>query len=81
MGIPGFSTWLRARYPEAFEDPREHGKSHDAVYIDLASTLHTVTRKAYSKSAFHVLLHRRLDELIDSLGPTKRVVIAMALAL
>ena len=77
MGIPGFSTWLRARYPEAFEDPREHGKSHDAVYIDLASTLHTVTRKAYSKSAFHVLLHRRLDELIDSLGPTKRVVIAM----
>lgn len=77
MGIPGFSTWLRARYPEAFEDPKEHGKSHDAVYIDLASTLHTVTRKAYSKSAFHVLLHRRLDELIDSLGPTKRVVIAM----
>jgi hypothetical protein len=77
MGIPGFSTWLRARYPEAFEDPKERGKSHDAVYIDLASTLHTVTRKAYSKSAFHVLLHRRLDELIDSLGPTKRVVIAM----
>ena len=36
-----------------------------------------MTRKAYSKSAFHVLLHRRLDELIDSLGPTKRVVIAM----
>lgn len=77
MGIPGFSTWLRARYPEAFEDPKAHGKGHDAVYIDLASTLHTVTRKAYSKSAFHLLLHRRLDELIDSLGPTKRVVIAM----
>jgi 5'-3' exonuclease len=77
MGIPGFSTWLRARYPDAFEDPKAHGRAHDAVYIDLASTLHTVTRKAYSKSAFHVLLHRRLDELIDSLGPTKRVVIAM----
>lgn len=81
MGIPGFSTWLRQRYPEAFEDPKqgEHSstKGHDAVYIDLASTLHTVTRKAYSRSAFHVLLHRRLDELIDSLGPKKRVVIAM----
>ena len=79
MGIPGFSTWLRARYPDAFEDPKPHGapSTHDAVYIDLASTLHTVTRKAYSKSAFHVLLHRRLDELIDGLGPTKRVVIAM----
>lgn len=46
-------------------------------YIDLASTLHTVTRKAYSRSAFHVLLHKRLDELIDSLGPMRRVVIAM----
>ena len=80
MGIPGFSTWLRARYPEAFEDPKSHSTTkvtHDAVYIDLASTLHTVTRKAYSKSAFHVLLHRRLDELIDGLGPRKRVVIAM----
>lgn len=81
MGIPGFSTWLRQRYPEAFEDPKQgeqsSTKGHDAVYIDLASTLHTVTRKAYSRSAFHVLLHRRLDELIDSLGPKKRVVIAM----
>jgi hypothetical protein len=76
MGIPGFSTWLRQRYPEAFEDPKGP-RSHDAVYIDLASTLHTVTRKAFSRSAFHVLLHRRLDELIDSLGPKKRVVIAM----
>jgi hypothetical protein len=81
MGIPGFSTWLRQRYPEAFEDPKQGGQAstvgHDAVYIDLASTLHTVTRKAYSRNAFHVLLHRRLDELIDSLGPKKRVVIAM----
>lgn len=46
-------------------------------YIDLASTLHTVMRKANSKSSFHYLLHRRLDELIDSLGPSKRIVIAM----
>ena len=46
-------------------------------YIDLASTLHTVTRKAYSRNAFHMLLHKRLDELIDSLQPQKRVVIAM----
>lgn len=81
MGIPGFSTWLRQRYPEAFEDPKQGdectSRGHDAVYIDLASTLHTVTRKAYSRSAFHVLLHKRLDELIDSLRPRKRVVIAM----
>lgn len=81
MGIPGFSTWLRQRYPDAFEDPKrgDHSatRGHDAVYIDLASTLHTVTRKAFSRNAFHILLHRRLDELIDSLGPRKRVVIAM----
>ncbi|KAI8102885.1 hypothetical protein M9434_005677 [Picochlorum sp. BPE23] len=76
MGIPGFSTWLRQRYPEAFEDPKS-SRRHDAVYIDLASTLHTVTRKAYSRNAFHMLLHKRLDELIDSLQPQKRVVIAM----
>lgn len=33
MGIPGFSTWLRQRYPEAFEDPKS-SRSHDAVYVD-----------------------------------------------
>lgn len=32
MGIPGFSTWLRQRYPEAFEDPKS-SRRHDAVYV------------------------------------------------
>jgi hypothetical protein len=46
-------------------------------YVDLQSTLHVVTRKARTRSGFHMLLHRRLDELLDKYSPTQRVVFAM----
>lgn len=46
-------------------------------YVDLQSTLHVVTRKAHNPHGFHLLLHRRLDELLAKLAPRRRVILAM----
>ncbi|KAH7622955.1 putative 5'-3' exoribonuclease 2 [Nannochloris sp. 'desiccata'] len=76
MGIPGFASWLRERYPEAFCELGPNN-SFDNIYIDLQSTLHMVTRKSRNRHGFHLLLHRRLDTLLSTLSPNERVVLAM----
>jgi 5'-3' exonuclease len=76
MGIAGFTTWIKKRYPHAFATLPEDQRV-DHVYIDLASTLHMVVRKSHTKAYFHKLLHKRLDEILAATHPTKRVVLAL----
>ncbi|EFN50853.1 hypothetical protein CHLNCDRAFT_141768 [Chlorella variabilis] len=49
----------------------------DHLHIDLSSTLHQVIRRARTKQYFHLLLHRRLDEILATTRPTQRVVLAL----
>ncbi|KAL6785192.1 XRN2 [Auxenochlorella protothecoides x Auxenochlorella symbiontica] len=76
MGIPGFNSWVRKEYPEAFV-PFERGRRVDHLYVDLASTLHTVLRKSRTPAQLHRRLHSRLDNYLARLRPCKRVVLAL----
>lgn len=76
MGIPGFNTWVRKQYPDAFvklspSEPVDH------LYVDLACTLHVIIRKSTTEYQFHRRLHKRLDEYLEAFRPRKRLVLAM----
>eukprot|EP00887_Chlorella_sp_A99_P007336 scaffold2.g7336.t1 len=77
MGVGGFQSWLRRRYPEAFTSLELPGQPVDVVYIDLASTLHQVIRRSRTRVYFHAQLHRRLDEILTAVQPRQGVVLAL----
>eukprot|EP00951_Prasinocladus_malaysianus_P029356 scaffold270539_cov29-Prasinocladus_malaysianus.AAC.1 len=55
MGISGFHSWMKARYPDAYEPVGEMQVDH--LYIDLSSTLHTVVRKSEAPSSLPSPIH------------------------
>ncbi|KAK2079950.1 hypothetical protein QBZ16_002345 [Prototheca wickerhamii] len=74
MGIPGFNTWVRKQYPDAFvklspSEPVDH------LYVDLACTLHVIIRKSTTEYQFHRRLHKRLDEYLEAFRPRKRLAV------
>ena len=50
MGVAGFTSFLKRRYPEAFVS--QQGATVDHLYLDLSSTLHQILRKG--KSVFYM---------------------------
>lgn len=48
MGLPGFATWLKRKYPQGFQPLTSASSSNlepDVLLLDLQSLLHTVIRK------------------------------------
>ena len=50
MGVAGFTSFMRRRYPDAFVS--QQGATVDHLYLDLSSTLHQILRKG--KSVFYL---------------------------
>lgn len=76
MGIKGFSTWLRARFPLAFASVKVPC-TFDEVYIDLNSYLYKSASR--SKTSQQVLkeLENRLLSTLRSIRARKRVFVSI----
>eukprot|EP00884_Botryococcus_braunii_P004369 jgi/Botrbrau1/13933/Bobra.0193s0001.1 len=75
MGIEGFSSWFKQQYPKAFGKYESSSFTH--VYVDMASVLHNVLRKARTSNHFHFLLYAKLDNIMHQCNPSRSVVFAM----
>jgi len=77
-GVAGLQTWMRRRFPEAFEPilTAEIGEV-DCAYVDVNELIHHVVRRATDNDELVRLTLRRVSELLRATPPRRLAVLAI----
>ena len=75
MGIEGFHTWLKGKYPTCFV-PTNHRVKYDYIYVDTNHILHHCIRNC-DEYTFKDKLYNYLNIIFNNFFATKKVVLAI----